>query len=132
MLVSQTFGANGGMIHNTIPVYVSQSEIAKAHGFLDITIVVPMNLVGYKLDSPTTIAKSFYFLRNCCTLTAAVLSNLILAISLALGYNDSSSECSVQVQVLHCNRRNLGYSSAEGMSSIAKTGTKAEVILGIE
>ena len=27
MHVSQTFGANGGRIHNTIPVYASQSEI---------------------------------------------------------------------------------------------------------
>ena len=27
MHVSQTFGANGGRIHDAIPVYVSQSEI---------------------------------------------------------------------------------------------------------
>ena len=30
MHVSQTFGANGGRIHNAIPVYVSQSKIGKS------------------------------------------------------------------------------------------------------
>ena len=44
----------------------------------------------------------------------------------------SSSECSAQVQVPHCKRRNLGCSSAEGKSSTAKSGTKAAVLLKIE
>ena len=39
----------------------------------------------------------------------------------------SSSECSAQRQVLHCKRRNLGCSSAEGRSSTANSGTKATV-----
>ena len=45
MHLSQTFGAYGGRIHNAIPVYVSQSKITKTYGFVDIRIVVPLNLV---------------------------------------------------------------------------------------
>ena len=33
---------------------------------------------------------------------------------------------------LHCKRRNLGYSSAEGMCSIPNSGTKAAILLGIQ
>ena len=47
---------------------------------------------------------------------------------LLLKWNSSSSECFAQV--LHCKRRNLGCSSAEGRSSTANSGTKAAVLLG--
>ena len=40
-------------------------------------------------------------------------------------------EYSAQRQVLHCKRRNLGCSSAEGRSSTANSGTKAAVLLGV-
>ena len=40
-------------------------------------------------------------------------------------------QCSAQGQVLHCKRRNLGCSCADGSSSIANSGTKAAVLLGI-
>ena len=42
-----------------------------------------------------------------------------------------SSECSAQEQVIHCKRRNQAYSSAEGRSSTANTGTKAAVLPGM-
>ena len=44
----------------------------------------------------------------------------------------SSSECSAQGQVLHCKRRNLGYSSTEGRSSTANLGNKPAVLPGTE
>ena len=44
----------------------------------------------------------------------------------------SSSECSAHGQVLHCMRRNLGYSSTEGKYSTENSGTKAGVLPGIE
>ena len=43
-----------------------------------------------------------------------------------------SSECSAQGQVLHCNRRNIGCSAAEGGSSNSNSGIKAGVLPGIE
>ena len=46
-------------------------------------------------------------------------------------FDPSSSECSAQGQVLHYKHRNLGCSFAEGRSSIANSGTKAAVLLGI-
>ena len=42
-----------------------------------------------------------------------------------------SSECSAQGQVLHCKRRSLGCSSAEGSSSTANSGTNAAVYQGL-
>ena len=45
MHVSHTFCANGGMIHNAVPVYLANQRLAKAHAFVDIRIVVPLNLV---------------------------------------------------------------------------------------
>ena len=42
----------------------------------------------------------------------------------------SSSECSAQGQVLHCKRRSLGCSSAQGRSSNANSGTKPVVLPG--
>ena len=42
-----------------------------------------------------------------------------------------SSKCSVQGHVFHSKRMNLGYSSAEGRSSTANSGTKAAVLPGI-
>ena len=46
--------------------------------------------------------------------------------------SSSSSECSAQGQVLHCKRKNLGCSSAEGRSFTANSGIKAAVLQGIE
>ena len=45
---------------------------------------------------------------------------------------DISSEYSAQRQVLHCKRRNMGCSCAEGRSFTANSGTKIAVLLGIE
>ena len=44
--------------------------------------------------------------------------------------SSSSSECSAQRQILHCKRRNIGCSYAEGRSSTANSGTKAVALLG--
>ena len=55
--------------------------------------------------------------------SAFILSNYL---------QSSSADCSAQGQVLHCKRRNLGRSSAEGRSSTANSGTKAAVLRGIE
>ena len=42
--------------------------------------------------------------------------------------SSSSSECSAHEQVLHCKRRNLGCSSAEGSSYTANSETKSAVL----
>ena len=44
----------------------------------------------------------------------------------------SSLESSAQGQVLHCKRRNLGCSSAEGSSSTANSETNTAVLPGTE
>ena len=46
-------------------------------------------------------------------------------------YHIHYHECSAQGQVLHCKRRNLVCSSAEGRSSTTNSGTKAAVLLGM-
>ena len=45
--------------------------------------------------------------------------------------SSTSSECSAQGQILHCKRRNLGCSSAEGRSSTGNSGTKTAMFQGM-
>ena len=68
------------------------------------------------------IEELFYFLSENIT-------NKILCLKMTLLMRQYRYK---MIIILHCKRRNLGCSSAEGTSSTANSGTKAAVLPGIE
>ena len=57
---------------------------------------------------------------------------LIIIIIIIVIIINNNTQRSSQGQILHCKRRKLGCTSAEGRSSTANSGTRAAVLPGIE
>ena len=75
--------------------------------------------------------KSMYVIRNESLLME--LKSIVLFCHVIFRMSSRSSlEFSAQGQVLHCKRRNLGWSSAEHSSSTANSETKSAVLPGTE